>query len=98
MGYSYTNALSPRHWFQFADNTALEAAAEEDSQALLNAFTKWCQWTNLHSKCKYFSIKKNGKQSTQFRPYLKLNNEMIPVVKLNDSVVYIEKKFCNNAM
>ena len=41
LGYNYTNALSPRHWFQFADDTALATATQEDSQALLNVLTKW---------------------------------------------------------
>ena len=38
-------------------------------------------------------MKLNGKQSSQFKPYLKVNNEMIPPVKLNDSFVYIGKEF-----
>ena len=97
MGYNYTNALSPRHWFRFADDTALATATQEDSQALLNVFTKWCQWANFKScidKCRCFGIKKNGKQSTQFRPYLEVNNKMIPADKLNDSFVYLGKEFC----
>ena len=32
--------LSPRHCFQFADDTALATATQEDSQALLNVLTK----------------------------------------------------------
>ena len=94
MGYSYSNALTPRHWFQFTDDTALATATQEDSQALLNVFSKWCQWANFLiciSKCKFFGIKKNGKSSSQFRPYLKVNNEMIPAVTLNDSFVYLGK-------
>ena len=43
MGYSYTIALIPRHWLQFADDTALATATQEDSQALLNVFINWCQ-------------------------------------------------------
>ena len=99
LGYNYENALSPRHWFQFADDTALATATQEDSQALLNVFTKWCQWANFKisiDKCRCFRIKKNGKQSTQFRPYLKVSNGMIPAVKLNNSFVYLGKEFCYN--
>ena len=87
IGYNYTNALSPRHWFQLADDTALATTTEEDSQALLNVFAKWCQWLNLKiyiDKCRCFDTKKNEKQLTQFRPCLKVNNEMIPAVKLSD--------------
>ena len=96
MGYSYTIALIPRHWLQFADDTALATATQEDSQALLNVFINWCQWANFLicvSKCKCFGIKKNGKQSSQFKSYLKVNNEMIPAIKLNDSFVYLGKEF-----
>ena len=32
--------LSPRHCFQFADDTARATATQEDSQALLNVLTK----------------------------------------------------------
>ena len=46
-------------------------------------------------KCRYFVIKKNGNQSTQFRPYLKVGNEVIPAVKLI-SFVYLGKEFCYN--
>ena len=99
LGYNYTNALSPHDSFQFADDTALATATQEDSQASLNVFPEWCQWANLKiciDKCRCFDIKKNGKQSIQFRSYLKVNNEMIPAVKLNDSFVYLQKKFCYN--
>ena len=47
MGYNYTNALSPHHWFQIADDTAVAIATVEDSQVLLNVFSKWCQWANF---------------------------------------------------
>ena len=70
-----------------------------DSQALLNVFTKWYQWANsiiCIDKCRCFVIKKNGKQSTQNRHYLNVNNEMIPTVKLNDSFVYLGKEFYYN--
>ena len=63
---------------------------------MLNVFSKWCQWANFLiciSKCKYFGIKKNRKQSSQFKPYLKVNDEMIPAVKLNDSFIYLGKEF-----
>ena len=41
MGFNYTNTLSICHWFQFADNTALATAVQEDSQALLYVFSNW---------------------------------------------------------
>ena len=41
VGYNYTNPVSPCHWFQFADDTALATATQEDSKAFLNVFRKW---------------------------------------------------------
>ena len=35
MGYIAEKILSPRHWFQFADDTAIVTALEEDNQGLL---------------------------------------------------------------
>ena len=40
---THNYALSPLHWFQFADDIALATATQEDSQSLLNIFSKWCQ-------------------------------------------------------
>ena len=42
LGYYFADALGPRHWFQFADDSAVTTANEEDNQLLLNLFTKWC--------------------------------------------------------
>ena len=97
--YNYSNALSPRHWLQFAGETALAEANQEESQALLNVFTKWYQSRNLKiciNKCRCFGIKKNGNQSNQFTPYLKVNNEIIPAFNLNDLFVYLAREFCYN--
>ena len=96
MGYNYTNALTPRHGFRFADDTAIATAIQGNSKALLNVLSKRCQWAKFLicvSKWECFGIKKNGKQSSQLKPYLKVNNEMIPAVKLNDSFVYLGKEF-----
>lgn len=41
VGYNYTNPVSPCHWLQFADDTALATATQEDSKAFLNVFRKW---------------------------------------------------------
>ena len=47
MGYIAEKILSPCHWFQFADDTAIVTALEEDNQRLLNLFTKWSSWADL---------------------------------------------------
>ena len=61
MGYSYCDIMSTRHWFQIADDSSLVTSTEEDSQLLLNIFTKRCTWTSLIlkvSKCKTYGIKR----------------------------------------
>ena len=79
MGYSYCDTLSPRHWFQFADDSALVTSTVEDSQALLNVFTKWFKWSGLKicpRKCKTFAMKKVGTKSIQFHLYLRSESTM----------------------
>ena len=95
-GYCYCDSLTPRHWFQFADDTALVTATEEDNQVLLNIFTKWCRWSGLQvrvDKCSVFGIKHNGKKATQFKPCLKLNNQVLPSVEINGTFQYLGKQF-----
>ena len=96
MGYSSTKTLLPRHWFQFADDSAITSSTEKDNKLLLNVFNKWCNWAGLIicvDKCSTFGIKKNGNSSTQSKPYLKVNNEVIPTVKLNETITYLRKTF-----
>ena len=63
LGYYFVDALGPRHWFQFADDSTVTTANEEDNQLLLNLFTKWCTWANLKIRSRqmsHFWDKKNG--------------------------------------
>lgn len=39
-GYSYCNTLQPRHWFQFADDTAITTAAVEELANWQNTWEK----------------------------------------------------------
>ena len=96
MGYSSAETFLPCHLFQFADDSAITTSTEKDKQLLLNIFNKWCNLAGLIiyvDKCLTFGIKKNGNSSTRFKPYLKVNNEVIPPVKLNDNFTYLGKKF-----
>ena len=96
MCYSSAKTLLPRHGFQFADNSAITASTEKDKQLLLNVFNKWCNWAALIKcvdKCSSFEIKKNGNLSAKFKPYFKVNNEVIPSVKLNETFTYLGKTF-----
>jgi hypothetical protein len=36
--------LTPKHWFQFADDAVITTGEEYETQILLNAFTMWCNW------------------------------------------------------
>ena len=69
MGYVAEKTLSPRHWFQFADDTAIVTALEEDNQRLLNLFTKWSPWADLEiqvDKCHSFGVKKYMSSAIQY--------------------------------
>ena len=41
IGYIYGGCIPPKHWLQFADDTAIVTAVESDNQHLVSAFTKW---------------------------------------------------------
>ena len=43
LGYVYDNTITPKHWFPFADDTAIVTALESDNQLLVNVFSKWSQ-------------------------------------------------------
>ena len=96
MGNNFCNSLARRNWFQFADDSALVTSTEQDSQLLLNLFTKWCKWANLLvrvDKCKTFGVKNiiSSTLSTQFKPCLRVNNELIPPIKMGDNFIYLGK-------
>ena len=41
-GYRYNNILTPKYWFQFADDAAVVTRPESEDKVLLNAFSCWC--------------------------------------------------------
>ena len=95
-GYVYNGALSPKHWFQFADDTAIVTALERDNQLLCNAVLKWSTWADLIicvDKCHTFGMKKSKTKIIQFQPFITLKKERIPPVKLEDSFTYLGKDF-----
>ena len=96
IGYVYNDMMYSRHWFQFADDSAISTSTEEDSQCLLNVFTKWSKWANFIiniDKCKSFGVKKCGTKSLQYKPYLKISGQMKPAVEIDDSFTYLGKMF-----
>ena len=61
LGYVNNVSLNPCHWFQFADDTALISA--EDNQHLTNVVSKWCTWEDLSiraEKCHTLGMKKSS--------------------------------------
>ena len=95
-GYVYNGALSPKHWFQFADDTAIVTALERDNQLLCNAVLNWSTWADLIicvDKCHTFGMKKSKTKIIQFQPFITLKKERIPPVKLEDSFTYLGKDF-----
>ena len=89
MGYTFSNMLIPRHWFQFADDSTIATSTEEDCQLLLKVFTKWCNWAALIirvDKCTTFGITKIGSSACHFRPYMIIG-------EIGDSFIYLGKSF-----
>ena len=100
LGFKFKANFEPRHWFQFADDALVISGTEDENQILLNAFTRWCQWSMMIirvDKCKTFGMAKIGSQCKQYLPKLFLNNELVPQVKLEESFTYLHRHF-NYAM
>ena len=88
LGYVLDKILSPCHWFQFADDTAIITALEEDNQLIDNVFTKWANLIIRVDKCHTFGMKKSATGSIQHLPYIIVERERIPPVELNESFIY----------
>ena len=96
LGYVSDKILSPCHWFQFADNTAIITALEGDNQLLCSVVTKWTSWANpiiRADKCHTFGMKKSATGSIQYLPYVIVQRERTPPVELNESFIYLGKQF-----
>ena len=96
VGYKFMQYLSPRHWYQFADDAAVVTGMENHNQLLLNEFSRWCTWSNLSiriDKCHAFGMKKVKTSSKQILPKLYLNNLLVPPIKTTESFLYLGKYF-----
>ena len=95
LGYVYDISSNPRHWFQFADDTAIVTALESDNQILCNVFSKWSRWANLIrvDKCHTFGMKKTSTASSQYKPKIIVNGERIAPLEPDESFVYLGKQF-----
>ena len=96
LGFFTNSNFSPRHWFQFADEASTVSGQENENQILLNAFTRWCQWSGMTirvDKCTSFAMRKKCTQIKQYLPKLYVNNLMIPPVKLNETFTYLGRHY-----
>ena len=94
IGYIYDGCILQKHWLQFADDTANVTTLKNDLQHFTDAFTKWSSWVGLIirvDKCSTFDIKKVRTDLTQYEPYLKISNELIPSIEMNNSFPYFGK-------
>ena len=92
----YGIPCNPIHWFQFADDAAVNSSQEKENQILLNRFSVWCQWANMIirvDKCSSFGIKKHLSKSIQYQPKLFVNNQLIPRIEIGKSFCYLGRYF-----
>ena len=95
-GYRYNNILTPKYWSQFADDAAVVTGLESENQVLPNAFSCWCNWSNMIirvDKCCTFGIRKIETSSIQYLPKLFVSNEIIPAIKDNENFIYLCRSF-----
>ncbi|CAB4043819.1 Hypothetical predicted protein, partial [Paramuricea clavata] len=88
--------MYPRHWFQFADDTAILSAHEEDNQLLCNVFNKWSTWADLHirvEKCHTFGIKKQSSKAIQYQPVIIISGKRVPPIECEQGFNYLGKQF-----
>ena len=94
--YKFMRYLTPRHCYQFDDDTAVISGLESENQILLNLFSRWCSWVDMIIRVdKYhsFGIKKSGTSSKQFQPKLFVNIELIPPLKQDEYFTYLGRHF-----
>ena len=96
LGYKYFQFLLPKHWMQFADDAVAISGQEYENQILLDAFGRWCAWSEMLirvDKCHTFGIKKVKTAAKQIKPKLYINNKVIPPVEIEDSFTYLGRHF-----
>lgn len=96
IGYRFLKFLSPRHWYQFADDAAVITGLESENQILLNEFSRWCTWAKMTiriDKCHSFGMAKVSTASKQVKPKVYLNNKLVKPIGMKDSFTYLGKHF-----
>ena len=88
-----TNLLHPAQWFQFVDDAAVVTGQKYETQILLNVISTWYTWSKLIiriDKCYTFGIMKKNTTSTQTKPKLYVNIEIIPPLQDDESFEYLK--------
>ena len=88
--------MYPRHWFQFADDTAILSAHEGDNQLLCSVFNKWSTWADLNirvEKCHTFGIKKQASKAIQYLPVIIILGKRVLPIEGKQGLNYLGKQF-----
>ena len=88
--------MTPRNWFQFADDAIAISATEYENQTLVNAFSRWCNWAKMKirpDKCQTFAMKKVLTQSKQFKPKIYVDSILIKSIEEKESFRYLGRWF-----
>ena len=96
LSYRSNKLLTPRNWFQFADDAIAISATEYENQTLVNAFSRWCNWAKMKirpDKCQTFAMKKVLTQSKQFKPKIYVDNILIKSIEEKESFRYLGRWF-----
>lgn len=96
LGYKFADMFLPRHWLQFADDAVAVTRLEKENQILLDAFARWCSWSNLKvrvDKCHSFGLTNKNNGCKQYKPKLFINNNMVHSVDIGESFVYLGRAF-----
>ena len=96
LSYRTSKLLTPRTWFQFADDAISISSTEYDNQTLVNAFCRWCNWAKMTirpDKCQSFAMKKVATLCNQYKAKVYINNVQFKGVKDNQSFKYLGRWF-----
>lgn len=99
LGYKFAESFLPRHWLQFADDAVAITSREYENQILLDAFVRWCSWSNLIvrvDKCHSFGMTNKNNSSRQVKPKVFINNHLVHAVEVGESFVYLGRSFDTN--
>jgi len=84
---------------QFADDAIIIADNDKHAQTIINVFSAWCTWADMHirlDKCCAFGMRKENGNCSRLRPKMFINGANIQIADLDSDFVYIGKRFNEN--